>query len=134
MTVPRGIRNNKPGNVRYTGTKWKGLADPPSDGSFCRFETPEYGIRAIYVIISNYYTIHNINTIRSVINRWAPPNENDTKAYIDHVSSKCGVGADQVIDPRSLDIMIPLIEAIILHENGEQPYDRSTILAGVKLN
>jgi hypothetical protein len=134
MTIPRGIRNNNPGNVRYTGTKWKGLADPPSDGSFCVFKTPEYGIRAIYVIISNYYTIHNIDTIRGVINRWAPPNENDTKAYIDHVSSKCGVGADQVIDPRSLDIMIPLIEAIILHENGEQPYDRSTILAGVKLN
>ena len=134
MTVPRGIRNNNPGNVRYTGTKWKGLADPPSDGSFCRFETPEYGIRCIYVIISNYYTIHNIDTIRSVINRWAPPNENDTKAYIDHVSSKCGVGADQVIDPRSLNIMLPLIEAIILHENGEQPYHRSTILAGVKLN
>jgi len=133
MAVPRGIRNNNPGNIRYTGTKWKGLANPPSDGSFCVFTKPEYGIRAIYMIISNYYTIHNINTIRGVFNRWAPPTENDTKAYTDHVSNKCGVGADQVIDPRSLSIMLPMIETIILHENGEQPYDRETILAGVKL-
>lgn len=136
MTIPRGIRNNNPGNIKELPndvTLWKGERATDDDPVMEEFETPEYGIRAIARIIHSYYTHYHINTIRGIIDRWAPPVENDTKAYIDHVSSKCGVGADQVIDPRALDIIVPLIEAIILHENGQQPYDRETILAGVKL-
>ena len=129
--IPRGIRNNNPGNIDYTGTPWLGLADPPSDGRFCRFVTPEHGIRAIARVIRTYYTRHNINTIRGVIGRWAPPAENDTLAYIDHVSARCGVGADQVVDPTTVDILVPLAAAIILHENGQQPYDDATIRRGV---
>lgn len=32
--LPRGIRNNNPGNIRYDGTNWQGLDNPPSDGTF----------------------------------------------------------------------------------------------------
>jgi hypothetical protein len=131
MSIPRGIRNNNPGNIEYTGTQWKGLADPPTDGRFCRFIDPEHGIRALARVIRTYYEHHSINTIRGVINRWAPPVENDTTAYIAHVSEACGVGADQSVDPTQLSIITPLISAIITHENGQQPYDMKTLRDGV---
>ena len=131
MVMPRGIRNNNPGNIDYNGTKWLGLAEPPTDGRFCRFTTPEHGIRAIVRVVRTYYTHHNLNTIRGIIDRWAPPIENDTKAYVDHVASRCGVGADQVVDPTTLDILTPLVETIIAHENGQQPYDAETIRRGI---
>lgn len=132
-TIPRGIRNNNPGNIRYTGTKWLGLADPPSDGAFCRFTSPEYGIRAIARIITTYYEKHGLNTVRGIVDRWAPPMENDTRAYIAHVSDRCGVGADQVIDPRAWLIMSALVCSIILHENGQQPYSDDVVRNGVTM-
>lgn len=131
MTMPRGIRNNNPGNIRHTSTKWDGLADPPSDGTFCRFVDPEHGIRAIAKIVTTYYEKRGIATVRGIIDRWAPPVENDTAAYIDHVCQRTGLGADQVIDPREIGIMPSIVAAIILHENGIQPYDEATITSGI---
>lgn len=132
--IPRGIRLNNPGNLKELPgdkTKWLGERATDDDPIFEEFETPEHGIRAIARVIRTYYTRHNINTIRGVIERWAPPTENDTGSYVRHVADRCGVGADQVVDPTSVDILVALISAIILHENGQQPYDDATIRAGV---
>jgi len=131
--IPRGIRNNNPGNIVHDGTKWLGLAEPPSDGRFCRFVDPEHGIRAIARIVTTYYEKHGLNTIRQIIDRWAPPNENYTAAYVAHVADRCGVGAEQVIDPRELPLMVSLAAAIIMHENGQQPYDDATIRSAVMM-
>ncbi|WP_367672819.1 structural protein, partial [Serratia symbiotica] len=89
---PRGIRNNNPGNIRW-GDDWKGLLPDKqrTDKSFCQFSTPEYGIRAMIIILRNYQKKHGINTISGIIHRWAPTSENDTQAYIDSVSQEVGV-------------------------------------------
>lgn len=52
---PRGIRNNNPGNIRW-GENWQGLKKDGKerDSSFCVFESPEYGIRALAKILINY--------------------------------------------------------------------------------
>lgn len=63
----------------------------------------------------------SIDTIREVIERWAPPNENNTDAYINEVSKAVGVTADMIIDLHDYDILRPLVEAIIRHENGRGP-------------
>ncbi|HBV8338224.1 structural protein [Citrobacter freundii] len=138
MTIqtPRGIRNNNPGNIRW-GDDWKGLVpkDQRTDKSFCQFTTPEYGIRAMIIILRNYQRKYGLDTVSGIIKRWAPPNENNTQAYINSVAQATGVTPDQRIDTNDSRFMIKLLQAIIKHENGNQPYsfdtfDRAVELAG----
>ncbi len=141
--APRGIRNNNPGNIDYNERNpWQGLdKQKPSDGRFCRFMGPEWGIRAITRVIRNYAKRDGtpgvggkgIDTVQEIINRWAPPVENDTGAYVSQVAKVVGVSPTE---PLNLDddlIMAKLVTAIIWHENGVQPYPAALILAGVKL-
>lgn len=129
-TMTRGLRNNNPGNIRYDGTEWLGMDNPPQDdGGFIRFASPEYGVRAMARILSNYMS-GGFNTITNIISRWAPPNENNTPAYVASVSSQMGVDPYATLD----SAYIPeLIGAIIRHENGVNPYSEATIQAGVLL-
>ncbi|MGG5961852.1 structural protein [Salmonella enterica] len=123
MNTPHGIRNNNPGNIRW-GDDWKGLVPKSqrTDKDFCQFLTPEYGIRAMIVILRNYQRKHGLNTISEIINRWAPTNENNTQAYIDSVAKATGTAPDQKIDTGDSRFMMKLLQAIIRHENGVQPY------------
>jgi len=133
-TTPRGIRNNNPGNIRW-GDDWQGLVPEGqrTDKSFCQFKTPEYGIRAMIIILRNYQRKHAIKTISGIINRWAPPVENNTQAYINSVAKSVGVEADQPIDVTDSRVMIPLLEAIIQHENGQQPYGFAVFVKALDL-
>lgn len=75
------------------------------------------------IILKHYQIQHGLNTIMDIIHRWAPPQENDTKAYIDGVSTVTGIPAHHHIDLMDGMTMLKLIRAIIFHENGYQPYD-----------
>lgn len=128
--VPRGIRNNNPGNIRRDGTPWQGLDLVQDDPDFCVFIAPEWGIRAIARILKKY-KLDGINTIAGAINRWAPPNENNTSAYITAVAMACGVGQSECVD---FDLILPAMsKAIIQHENGMQPYGDDIISLGISL-
>lgn len=129
---PRGIRLNNPGNLRHTKDTWQGLSDDQPDESFCKFEKPLYGIRAIARTLLNYEK-KGFDTPAEVINRWAPPSENNTRAYIDHVAADLQVTRDTLIDLDRFEVMLPLIKAIIQHENGEQPYDDRVLGEGLRL-
>jgi hypothetical protein len=76
--LPRGIRNNNPLNIRRTAKdQWKGLRAQQTDASFCQFESLDYGWRAaFYLLTRTYYHKYRLFTIRAIINKWAPPNEN----------------------------------------------------------
>jgi hypothetical protein len=126
---PRGIRNNNPGNIRL-GAPWVGLAPEQPDPDFCTFEDPKYGIRALAKILKAYEQ-NGRRTIRTIIDRYAPPSENLTNEYAAHVASLCGVDPDAPIEVTAL--LPQLIPAIITHENGKQPYPEDTILAGIAL-
>lgn len=134
MNTPRGIRNNNPGNIRW-GDDWKGLVPKSqrTDKDFCQFITPEYGIRAMIVILRNYQRKHGLNTISGIINRWAPTNENNTQAYIDSVAKSTGVTPDQSIHTDDSRFMMKLLQAIIRHENGVQPYGFDVFVRAVEL-
>jgi len=129
--VPRGIANFNPGNIRRVETVvWKGQEQTQTDASFVQFVTPEYGIRAICRILTSYKR-DGLNTIREAINRWAPPVENNTTAYIDSVCHSCNLGPDDVVDFTT--VMPILIRAIIFHENGQDPYTDDQIRKGISL-
>jgi hypothetical protein len=133
-TVPRGIRNNNPGNIRKSSEPWRGLLPDAvqTDPAFFRFSAPEWGIRAIAVILRTYQTKHGLKSVRALIHRWAPTVENDTEAYVAAVAKAVGVGPDEPIDLRDADDMRGMVLAIIRHENGQQPYDMAVINRGLE--
>jgi hypothetical protein len=130
--APRGIRNNNPGNIRYNGIEWNGLANPPSDGAFCIFVAPRYGIRALATILRNYKRKYGICSVSGIINRFAPSTENDTAAYIRSVCAAVGCDADAKLDTENEAVLLPLVKAIIRHENGKQPYTDEQIQEGLR--
>ncbi len=128
----RGIRNNNPGNIRH-GQKWQGLAQVQTDNEFCVFSRPEYGIRALCRTLRTYQRKYGLRDVRSIINRFAPPVENDTESYIKDVCMKLDVKPDTPIDLDEKGIMVNMLKAIIRHENREQPYTDKQILYGIEL-
>ena len=99
--MTRGIRNNNPLNIRrVAGQRWKGEILPSiqggdGGGSFVRFESIEYGIRAAFVLFRTYAIKYKANCIQDIISRWAPPSENDTEKYIKNVCLWSGLGGLQ---------------------------------------
>jgi hypothetical protein len=135
----RGIRNNNPGNIEK-GQPWQGLAENQnSDKRFCVFKAPEWGIRAIVRTLITYQDKRRakdgskIDTIEDIVNRWAPPFENNTTSYSRAVSLIVGKAVNETIDVRDYDVMFKLVIAIIKHENGYQPYSTQQINKGLML-
>jgi len=130
MGTPRGIRNNNPGNIRKSTTKWQGEI-AGTDPAFERFSAPVWGIRALAVILLNYERQHGLHTIRDIVTRWAPPDENDTDAYVRFVSARSGIDPDTKIKvPDHLESLLP---AFIAQENGQQPYATDLIAHACQL-
>jgi hypothetical protein len=130
VTAPRGIRNNNPGNIVRTSDQWQGMsASQDADSHFVVFDAPVWGLRAMARILHGYIGA-GADTVREIINRWAPPSENDTGAYVDAVAQSIGVDADAPVDASAL---VPLMQAITLHENGIQPYAVSMFNDAVSL-
>ncbi|HCT3785201.1 TPA: structural protein [Proteus mirabilis] len=122
MTRPaRGERNNNPGNIRH-GSKWQGLSAQQTDKDFCQFVSPEYGIRAIYKLLQTYQNKYELNTVESIIDRYAPPNENNTTGYINRAAKDIGVSVNAPINVSSKSVAIALATAIVGVELGYQPY------------
>lgn len=124
----RGERNNNPGNIDFNpANKWQGQLphEPSIESRFCRFQSAEYGIRALIKLLQNYQRNPKINlkTISGLINRWAPSNENNTATYINGVAKELGVSPTATVNLDDKATAIKLAKAIIRHENGSQPYD-----------
>jgi|SRR5690625_1915768 len=133
QTLPRGIRLHNPGLIEK-GDPWQGLADDQSaDPRFAVFEGPEWGIRAIARVLITYQDKHGIENISGIVNRWAPPGENDSASYAAHLARHLRVDLHQAIDFTDYETARHLIEVIIHHENGLQPYDALTINEGLRL-
>ncbi len=133
MRRPRGIRNNNPGNIRKSNIKWQGLAQEQTDVAFYQFTRAEYGIRALCRVLRTYQRKYGLNDVRSIINRFAPPVENDTDSYVYAVAKALGVSSNISINLEDRETMIKLLKAIIKHENGQQPYDDKVIIRGIEL-
>jgi hypothetical protein len=133
----RGYRNRNPGNIDFNpANKWQGQVGRETTGSpprFAVFETHEFGIRALAVLLTTYQDRHGLRTIAGIVNRWAPGSENNTGAYIAHVARLTGRAPDERLDLHRHEDMAPLVKAIITHELGGNPYDDATIDEGLRL-
>lgn len=127
MLPPKGIRNNNPLNVEKSGDQWQGMTG--NDGRFVIFSSPFYGIRAAARILKNYRDKYGLNTVAGIINRWAPPSDNNpTQRYADFVATKAGLQVNQVIPTAYYS---RVVSAMIHFENGYNPYDQNTITSAV---
>lgn len=114
--APRGIRNNNPGNIEDGAFARSLPGYAGSDGRFARFDTPDAGVEAKARLLNSYIE-RGFNTPASIINRWAPPSDNNpTDRYAQYVASRVGVG---VSDPVTLDHIPLLAQAIGEFENGQ---------------
>lgn len=116
---PRGIANNNPGNIRRSSDVFQGEIVPSKDKDFKQFRSMAYGYRAMFKLLSTYYRAYSLKTIRQLISRWAPRNENNTAAYVSLVSSYTGIAADAPLQFTEEE-MVKVVAAMSRVENGRE--------------
>jgi hypothetical protein len=117
MSLPRGIRNNQPGNIRISNIPWKGKV-PFSENTDGSFEQCYRMVDGIRMLMKDIITkIGKYHTVEGIISVYAPSNENDTGAYIKSVCDRTGFERDEVLTPDEETIK-KLVYAISYHENG----------------
>jgi hypothetical protein len=103
-TAPAPVRNNNPGAMM-------------PGGKLAQYPDMQTGLTALDNNLQSYGK-QGVNTVAGVISKWAPPNENNTNAYIQDVSQRLGVKPNQQIDLSNPLQRQALSTAIALHENG----------------
>lgn len=117
--MSRGLRNNNPGNIRRTGrTRYRGERPESRDAQFREFIAPEWGYRAMFVLLYTYHKRYGLSTPRELIERWAPPCENHTENYIRAVCEEVGIAAEEPIGLLDGPLMCRFVGAMSRVENG----------------
>ena len=111
---------NNPGNIRNSSTAYIGEVTPSKNKSFKTFLTMEFGYRAMFKLLNTYITEHKLETIEKMINRYAPPFENNTSNYVKFVCDKTGFSKDKKFTKSHPDL-IHLVFAMSWIENGVKP-------------
>ncbi len=126
--IPRGLRNNNPGNIRRSGNNWKGKLPAGGDPEFEVFVDMAHGYRALLINLRTYVNRYRCDTIRKIITRWAPPTENNTGGYILQVSRLTGMQPDEEVKATK-ETLTAIAGAISYVENGV-PAKREDVEAG----
>jgi len=99
--LPRGLRNNNPLNIRHSASRWQGARVEQTDKAFVQFSSMTMGYRAAWRILETYYkhfeAQHKPFTPRNIIYRWAPPNENDSEAYLRRVCQLTNLAGNEAL-------------------------------------
>jgi len=112
------------------------MAEAQNDRAFVQFKSLEWGWRAaFYLLTRTYYHKYRLYTIRTIIRKWAPSNENDTNAYIANVSKLTGIDPDEPIGipTESPTRWIAIGLAMAIQENGVESLDYFAMLKGWEL-
>lgn len=131
MGTPRGLRNNNPLNIRHSRDRFQGEVVPGSDRAFKQFSSMAYGYRAAFVVLGSYLACGR-NTVEKIIRAWAPPTENNTEGYINHVVQRSGVGRNKVLTAASGGDYRKIVAAMSHCENGV-PANMADVEAGFRL-
>ena len=131
------IFNNNPGNIRTSPTNWNGEVTEPGE-EFERFSDMHMGVRASARILITYGKKYGIDTINKIIDRYAPPEDNNPNNtnYAKHVSNGSGFGVDEKIDLNDPQVLIKLMRPIFEFENGQKEaakISNADIEKGVKM-
>ena len=132
--VSRGIRNCNPGNIRLTnGLTFVGQVSKSSDESFKQFVSLTYGVRALMKVLLTYFFKYHLNTVSTIISRYAPSIENRTADYINFVCRYMHTEAGTALRLNIKADLFPLVVAICKYESGYVPTESMLIDAFLKL-
>ena len=99
------------------------------DKSFVQFESLAWGLRAAFCILETYRRKYKAVCVEDIINRWAPPSENDTRKYVETVCRLTGFGGKE----RLVEDQLPaLVYAMAFVECGAL-ISKETIQKGFRL-
>lgn len=93
------IGKNNPFNIRKGTSKWVGQTGIRR--GFCEFDTLEHGVRAAAIIIFRSYWRKGFQSPHDIINRFAPPVENNTSAYVVYMCTKLNLLPTKPVPPES---------------------------------
>lgn len=134
LSVHANIRARNPGNIRYReDVVWPGQSGfiETVNGKFVMFDSYENGAAAGLANLRNYMQTYNKYTISEIVNRWAPPTENDTNAYINFVSNATGLDPNQKLTESDL---ATLFKAMTIKEgDNKNTYTKDVIDMGAKI-
>ncbi|PWA08972.1 hypothetical protein [Flavobacterium laiguense] len=116
----RGLRNNNPGNLKFTAISWQGKIPikQNKDKVFEQFENITFGLRAMMKDLINDIN-KGKNTVKKLISEYAPASENNTTSYINSVCKSIGVTPDEKITAINRKFLLLLSRAIIRVELGD---------------
>ncbi len=113
-----GQRINNPYNIRQYDQGF--LGESGEDSGFVSFDDPMYGVRAADKVLTTYGTKRGINTIRGLINRFAPPSENDTSNYVNYISGQLGIDPDAEVDLSDPEMRARILSPMAMMESRSE--------------
>jgi hypothetical protein len=138
----RAVRNHNPGNIN-SGAPWVGLM-PPSEMTpaqagehrFCVFIDDAHGFRALAEVLKTYrldlMKEGKFFCLEYIIERWAPPTENNTGAYVAHMVMLTGYQPLQVL-PVDFIHVGGIAKGISTHEVGVWAFNDASLSQGLRL-
>lgn len=108
--IPIWQKNNNPGNLRNVGGE-----------GFQSFPTIEDGVRGMGNQLDLYFNRDGLTTVRGIVSKYAPPNENQTDTYVSKVAKDLGVDPDAPLswDPATRSKLI----SSMMHMETGKPWD-----------
>lgn len=109
-----GPNSTNPGNLKNLG----GVG-------FQRFINSDVGVRAMRDQLLLYYDRDHLDTVASIVGKYAPSSENDTAAYVADVVRRMSADMPRISANQHLDLhdpyqMAELESAMLIHENRRQ--------------
>jgi hypothetical protein len=104
----QSFKLNNPGNLRT-----------PGGVGFQRFMSSQQGLQAMAGQLGLYYNRDHLDTIGGIVSKYAPPNENNTAAYIANVSKRTGFGANQQLNLNDPAQLQAVMQAMLVQEQGK---------------
>lgn len=122
QSLPRGLRNNNPLNIKFAGQN-----GATSDGTYAVFPNLESGLAATSRQLQ-LYGDRGLNTVRKIVSTWAP--EGDASGYIASVSRDMGISPDDPLNLRDPNQLVPLMTSMARVENG-RPMSPQAVQSGL---
>lgn len=107
-----GVGLNNPGNLR-SNNRWN-LGKVGEKGGFNMYSSWDWGLLAMAGLI-RYWRKRGLKSIRTLLNKWAPPTENNTSGYVQSVSKATNIHPDTTLttDEQIVQVMRAMIRVEI---------------------
>jgi hypothetical protein len=131
---PKGVTpavfNRNPGNLKKGKFLYPEEVTPPLS-TFRKFRTWSDGYAGLIIhfrrYAAGYIDKNKLDTIRKILNTYAPPHENNTQAYIGFVCKETGFNADQKLNFYDKDTCWKMCKAFAMQEDGKNNLDDAVI-------